>query len=143
MTSSCASPETRYAAASAGSGARPYRHRAAYRNRCLISPRASLESHSPCADIGDLMPGQEELIAQIRRQLLDTSGSCQIIRADNSDFHTSSRSDGQLGRTRCHCSGAARMKSSKWPASSWVIDATFSFREPVPGTGIGSLITTR
>ena len=41
-----------------------------------------------------------------------------------------SRSRGQFGCIRCHCSGAMRISSSKRRASSWVIRATSSRRRP-------------
>ena len=42
-----------------------------------------------------------------------------------------SRSLGQFGCSRCHCSGAARISSSSSCASSWVIRAMSSRRRPI------------
>ena len=94
---------------------------------------------------------EDECLVAILRQsqgeipdlTLDSPRFGEVVRANQTDPHSEpSRSEGQLGWTRCHCCGASEMIDSSLVASVWVIDATCSVRSPL-GTGIASPITTR
>src|SRR5690606_4610203 len=81
-------------------------------------------------------PGEAEHL------LLDAAGDADAVRADEADPHApASRSLGQFGWSRCHCSGASRISSPSASARSWDTRATSSRGLPFLVVSIGGRAT--
>lgn len=116
-------------------------------NRC-VPPHPHDRADPDCTgkmsgrDEGGVVSPAAKAVDELDGELLDSAGSAEVVRADDRDPHVVSWSLGQLGWSRCHCSGAARMSFSSSLASRCVVSLMRVALSPESGNSIGGRTTT-